>query len=215
MAEKTIKWTESLVAKTFGLNEVHHVTAKLADWLLIDTSDLTEEESLFLEQQRNWLNENVKFWAEEDLKMNFLALLLHRVHYFSSTYRSFFDKEITAKIGAQKIRCKPDMMIASGFGDILEHPYFCFHEYKRKRKNADDPVAQVLLAMLIAQEVNQNDKPIYGCIVDGDLWEFMILEQKEYVTSKVFQATNIEDLKAIFLILKKFKLILEQDLIMK
>jgi membrane-bound ClpP family serine protease len=50
MAEKTIKWAESLVAKTFELNEVHHVTAKLADWLAIDTNDLNEKELVLLEQ---------------------------------------------------------------------------------------------------------------------------------------------------------------------
>jgi hypothetical protein len=98
--------------------------------------------------------------------------------------------------------------------DIFEKPYFYFHEYKQK-KNARDPIGQILIAMLFAQQQNKNQKPIYGCVVYGQTWYFLILKDKNYSISKGFDATDRMDIQRIYLILKKFKHILYNELIDK
>ena len=96
--------------------------------------------------------------------------------------------------------------------DLKEAPYFYFHEYK-PRKKTKDPIAQLLLAMLIAQEKNERPRPLYGCAIVGELWYFMILDGKDYSISNGYVAANADDLQQILLILRKFKEILHTQLL--
>jgi hypothetical protein len=40
-----------------------------------------------------------------------------------------------------------------------------------------NPIGQVLEAMLIAEELNQNTKPVYGCYIVVKSWNFIVLEK--------------------------------------
>ena len=71
----------------------------------------------------------------------------------------------------------------------------------------------MLLASVIAQELNKDEKPIYGCVVFGELWHFMVVHGSEYAMSDGFRATNTGDLQKILLILRKFKDILYTELV--
>ena len=42
------------------------------------------------------------------------------------------------------------------------------------------PDAQALAAMLVAQELNSHDKPIYGLYVVGLIWNFIVLKLQIY-----------------------------------
>jgi hypothetical protein len=68
-------------------------------------------------------------------------------------------------------------------------------------------------AFLIAQELNKNNKPIYGCTVTGKLWDFFIMEGKTYCVSKSYDCTEREDLMKIIAMLRMFRTILEKDLL--
>ena len=209
--EKKIKWSESMLCVRFGLNFVLSKHPLLNDWLDV-TNTLTQTEKDQLEIHRAELEANVSFWNEEELKIKFLAFILRMANYDSSkTYRTYLDREISGIVQKEPLTTKADYMISKGLGDYYSAPYFCFHEFKRK-KNADDPVAQVLLAMLIAHEQNQNDKPIYGCYIIGANWYFMIFKNNTYAVSTSFDAMKTADIQAILLILRKFKVILETQL---
>jgi hypothetical protein len=104
-----------------------------------------------------------------------------------------------------------DYALAKTTFDFKEQPYFYFHEYK-PRKQAKDPVAQLLLAMLIAQEKNEVQRPLYGCVVIAENWYFMVLDGVDYAVSTPFVSTISDDLQTILLILRKFKDILEKEL---
>ncbi len=54
-------------------------------------------------------------------------------------------------------------MIATGQEDPLR-PYFFIHEYKPS-KRADEPLGQVLAAMVAAQAHNADEMPVLGCFV--------------------------------------------------
>lgn len=210
--KEKIKWSESLICVKFDLKPVFDSHPLLDEWLDVQ-NNLTQNEINSLEELRDELAQNVSFWNEEELKINFLAFILRMAEYNRSKYyRTYLDRELSATIKGFDLLTKADFMISKGLGDVYEAPYFCFHEFKRK-KNADDPIAQVLLAMLIAQEKNQNGKPIYGCYIMGASWYFMIMIGDTYVQmTDPLSATNRLDLQKILLILRKFKVILETQL---
>jgi hypothetical protein len=74
-------------------------------------------------------------------------------------------------------------MVAKGILDTPEVPYFHFQEWKRHRDPNGDPVAQLLEALLCAQYINNNGKPLYGCTISGKYWEFFVLTEKTYCIS--------------------------------
>jgi hypothetical protein len=109
-------------------------------------------------------------------------------------------------------------MIAKGIGDIAQTPYFHFQEYKRSKKSPPEPMAQLIEAFLIAQEKHKEsnkkyEKPLYGAVVTGRSWQFVVMEGKKYAVSTIYDSTNEEDLLQIISILRKFKVILETKLL--
>ena len=86
-----------------------------------------------------------------------------------------------------------------------DSPYFFLQEFKKKRGEKKDPEAQMLTAMLIAQHLNNDGKIIYGGYLIGHNWHFALLDGKQYVTSRQYDATEKHDLLQIVFILRKLK----------
>ena len=86
------------------------------------------------------------------------------------------------------------------------------HEYKRSAENQGTPDGQVLAAMLVAREENNNQKPIYGMYVVGLYWTFIVLDGNNYCVSKSYTAED-DNIFLIFQLLKAFKQIIISDLI--
>jgi hypothetical protein len=63
----------------------------------------------------------------------------------------------------------------------------------------------MLGGMLIGQAKNNNEKPMYGCYVQGRFWFFSILEGNQYVISQAFDASTLDGSKQIIMILRKMK----------
>lgn len=208
-----IQWTESLLIKTFGLQKVPEGFPVLDQWLAMH-ADITTAEKERLGEIRMRLLKNGAFWSEEDLKMKFIALLLDMVGYEDGDegYNTYYDKDMTAIVEGQRISVRADFTIATGVGEIMEQPFFCFHEYKRFKKGSDDPIGQVLCAMLIAEKFNEREQPIYGCFVMGSAWYFMAKEKNQYAVSKSFDAQDDEEMFHIVRILRSFKTIIKEQL---
>ena len=203
-----IKWTEGSVSDVFNLERVFGDYQLLTYWLGLESA-ISREESVILERLRGQLERDVNGWNEETLKMKFIAFIIGLVDYDIGNIHSIFDAEISAVVESHPLKVVTDFMVAKTKLDLIQTPYFYFHEYKRKKRNADDPVAQVLLAMLIAQEKNKNGKPLYGCHIIGEFWYFMVMEGKQYSIAPAFDATNAVHLQRILMILRGFKQILE------
>ena len=99
-------------------------------------------------------------------------------------------------------------MIATGFRSP-QMPYFCLNEYKRGTDPYGDPRGQALIAMLTAQKLNNNGKPIYGSYIIGRNWYFMALVGKEYAISKDFSCVD-DEMFDIFRILKSLRVQIEK-----
>jgi hypothetical protein len=209
--EKAIVWTTGLVVKTFGLDNVYKGFTLLSDLMTVD-NDLTATDIEMLDYRREQLTRNVNGWNEETLKMKFIAFILDMARYDVGKIQGVFETEMSAIVQNYPLKVVTDFTVAKVIEDYVDKPYFYFHEYKQK-KNAKDPAAQVLLAMLIAQVHNEDGKPIYGCHVIGELWHFMVMQGNQYAMHKGLNATEPDDLQLILLILRKVKHILLANLL--
>jgi hypothetical protein len=174
---------------------------------LLDTSDQVYQAELdMLEPHRLKLLEEGDFWNEEELKMQFLAFLFYHTNINEvNKIKIFYERALKAKIGNNTISVVCDCMLAKPLGiNRPDKPYFFLQEFK-KQKNADDAEGQMLGAMLIAQQVNANDKPIYGAFLQGRNWIFTTLQGKDYCVSEQLDATKITDLSKLIGILKNLK----------
>jgi hypothetical protein len=209
-SSESINWIEGLIVKTFGLNKVFDTFPLLDSWLDV-TNDLSPKDIEELEYRRKQLVRKASAWNEETLKMKFIAFILDLVRYDSDDLEGIFDAELKGIVKGQRLSVIADYALAKSTYDLIEQPYFYFHEYK-PRKKSKDPIAQLLLAMLIAQEKNEHQRPLYGCAVIGENWYFMVLDDKTYSVSNGYVAANPDGLQDILLILRKFKHILVTEL---
>ncbi len=153
--------------------------------------------------------------------MQFISFIIFLAR-FNDPVRTYYDREIGEYVGDVYLKCKSDMMLSKGIGELIETPYFFMHErcavrYKREKKYSGDPIGQMLGGMLIGQAKNNNDnrnadQPIYGCYVQGRFWFFSILEGKQYTISNAFDSSDLEDARKIIFILRKLKAIILERL---
>jgi hypothetical protein len=87
-------------------------------------------------------------------------------------------------------------------------PYFFLQEFKKAKGEKKDPEAQMLTAMIIAQHLNHDQKPIYGSYLIGSGWRFAVLVGNDYCLSRKFDAENKKDLIQILFVLKQIKQIM-------
>jgi hypothetical protein len=62
--------------------------------------------------------------------------------------------------------------------------------------------------MLVAQQLNNNDSPIYGCYVIGRDWYFMVLENTQYSISRDYSCVT-QEVFEIYKILKNLSVRIE------
>ncbi len=216
MAKKFKSYSEAELIKLFNLKRLvgNHSHPLLQEWLMNFEISLTNTEQDIFDAILEDAIQNIHNWNEEDLKMQFVAFVLKLGHLKNTErYHPYFERTISATVEDYYLKVKTDFMLAKGILNIPEIPYFHFQEYKRQTDFNADPIGQLLEAMLIAQALNKNTLPIYGCYVIGKLWNFITLENKTYCISKSYDCTETEDLLKIVGTLRKFKEILETSLL--
>ena len=203
-------WTLQKLDKTFHLKRRLQCPL-LDDWTMmpfeIPANHLSELEIL-----RQDLFLFADTWNEDELKWNFISVLMKLVNYRTATYNIFLNRPIQAQVNNYTLKGFVDAVIATGMYEP-EAPFFCFHEYKREKGTNDDPRGQLLSAMLAAQKLNSNDKPVYGAYVIGRNWFFVVLEGKEYCISNNFSATHKDELQQVYKLLANLKVIIETQLL--
>jgi hypothetical protein len=201
---------EPNLADRFGLTRLFQNTPLLTEWLNA-TGEINDRDNSILVESMQDLIENADSWNEEELKMQFISLVMF-IAKFSKPIRIYYDREINETIDGEFLLCKSDMMLSKGIGELIKTPYFFMHEYKREKKYSGDPVGQMLGGMLIAQAKNNNEKPIYGCYVQGRHWYFSILEGKTYIVSEGFASSKMNEIQQIIFMLRKLNTIILERL---
>ncbi len=177
-------------------------------WLNVEPLNfkLNTETKNHLERLRQQLIAEGDFWNEEELKMRFLAFIFYYAEIDEpKKIKLFYERPLAAILDNYKINVKCDCLIAKpkGIGKPT-HPYFFLQEFK-KQKQQDDAEGQMLAAMLIAQNLNADEKPIYGAYLQGKFWTFTVLHQKDYCVSRSYDASDEKELFEILFILKHLK----------
>jgi len=192
--------------KTFELKEVRQMPI-LMDWLQSE-GEISDFERQILAHLQQKLLDNFHDWNEFELAMEFIGPLMAFVDFSEKEFNFFAQRSFGGKVAGIELSGKPDGMVAQGKREP-EQPYFCFQEYKREQDPEGDPAGQVLAAMLVAQEINEHEHPIYGCYVKGNIWRFLVLQGKEYSISPSYVATR-EDILIIHNVLKALKPIIRK-----
>ena len=142
-------------------------------------------------------------WNEVELENKMISPLIIFSRIQNKAFSYFLERDLTATIDGYELSGRVDGMFASGFRNPKK-PFFCMSEYKRGTDPNGDPKGQALIAMLAAQQLNENKNPIYGCFIIGRTWYFMALVGKEYAISGDYSCAD-DEIFDIFRILKSLR----------
>lgn len=193
------------VIDTFKIEKIKNCIT-LKDWTNAH-GKLNEFENELIVQAREELDLKWDEWNEEELKMHFISLVFF-VAKISVPKRIniFYERKLSGEVNDILISLIVDCMLANPtYSGRPQLPYFFLQEFKQSLGDGHDPEGQMLAAMILAQELNKDGKPMYGCWLQGKNWNFTTLIGRDYCVSKQFDATDMEDLHQIIFILRKLK----------
>ncbi|MDM8559525.1 hypothetical protein [Candidatus Parabeggiatoa sp. HSG14] len=202
------KWTIEEVEEAFHLVSFLEME-KMTEWIT-HYSSFSHEEEILLNTLQKKLQHHVYDWNEQELIVYFIAPLLNLVDFEHHNYQAFLEREISVIYGDEMLSGVVDFVVAQGKRSP-KHPFFFIHEYKKEYDSSNDPLGQLMIAMVAAQKLNNDNNPIYGAYVMGRYWHFVILNGLEYSINQGFNACK-DEIKDILGILKNTKAIIE-DLI--
>ena len=209
MKKMTFKdWSLDQLDEAFSLKQIWK-SDLLTQWENTE-SEINDIEKATLLLLQTSLIRSGRAWNEVELENKFISPMIMIAAIDDDKISYFLERSLCGVVGDYELSGIVDGMIATGFRDPKK-PYFCLHEYKRSIENQGTPDAQVLAAMLVAREQNQNKLPIYGLFVVGLDWYFMVLNGNEYCISRTFIADN-DDIFTIFKMIKALKKIIYSEI---
>ena len=197
----------SLICKVFELIVGESGTCQhLNDWLNA-TSELSPLQQELYESLVEETTEDGGYWNEEELKVKFVGILFQIAQVaVKKRVKVFYERPLAAHLNGYDLSVVSDCFIATPLPfNTPDVPYFFLQEFKKKRGEKKDPEAQMLTAMIIAQHLNNDGKPLYGGYLFGHNWNFTTLVGNRYCTSRQYDARQPHDLLQIVFILRKLK----------
>ncbi len=211
--EKKIRNTVSLLdvtnlIDTFGINTLTE-SQILAEWEKAE-GKISPEYKVILEEARKELFANRSKWNEEELKMNFISIVFKASQLNEpNKIQVFYKRSLSGTIQNYEFSIICDCMVATPTqGGRPKFPYFFLQEFKKGKGDKIDAEAQMLVAMLLAQQENKDHKPLYGAWLLGESWNFSVLNGNDYCVSKQYIATDPQSLEKIVFMLQKLKTII-------
>ena len=203
------QWLFEDVEIAFGLERIKDFSV-LVDWLSVPNPLPL---SKLIDDMRLELEKNIEIWNEDELKMMFIALFLAEIKFNNLPhYRIFTQRIFTLQTPEIEASGRVEWFIATG-KQTPKKPFFFLQEYKPERNAGNDPLGQLLIAMVEAQIMNQPaQNPLYACYNIGRIWFFVVLAGKEYGVSRAYDATQTDDLTDMVAIFKKVKVYIHQQL---
>lgn len=199
------EWTLDKIDDAFGLKQVYEMDT--LNQLITPSYELNDFEKQYI----GTLQEHFKYggddWNEVELENKFISPLIVLAFKPNDRYAYFLERDLAVKIDDYELSGRVDGLIATGFRNPKK-PYFCLNEYKKGTDPNGDPKGQALIAMLVAQQLNNNDSPIYGCYVIGRDWYFMVLENTQYSISRDYSCVT-QEVFEIYKILKNLSVRIE------
>lgn len=225
-------FSEQDLLNLLGLGIQENPTGFFDEWLEKSKQrniEPAEQERLTQLQKRH--NFFVRSWNEQELREHFIIPVLDLVDFYLIDLKvaTFSERELKITYKNATLQGKVDWMVASGIY-APQQPLFFIHEYKKEKGATNDPVGQLVATLFAAQILNQQpptatlfdtkppthagEVPLYGCYVLGRFWFFVRLKERKYYISEAYDSTKMDDLQAIFKLLKAQKMMI-QDLVKK
>lgn len=206
------EWTLDKLDTTFSLVQVESLP--ILDELLAYSYIIDDFELRYLTNlRRDYVTYGGDDWNEIELENKMISPLIVFSGIQNKVFSYFLERELSTIIDDFELSGKVDGMFATGFRNP-KVPYFCLSEYKRGTDPNGDPKGQALIAMLVAQKLNENknqnaDRPIFGSFVIGRNWYFMALVGKEYAISSDYSCAD-DEIFDIFRIMKSLRVQIER-----
>jgi hypothetical protein len=205
-------WTLDKIDDAFGTTQVDELP--ILNELLNFEYQVDDFETRYLSMlSKDYLNLGGDNWNEVELENKIISPTIVFSGIQNKKFSYFLERDLSTTIDEFDLSGRVDGMIATGFRSP-KVPYFCLNEYKRQTDPDGDPQGQALIAMLVAQKLNDNnnrnaDRPIYGSYIIGRNWYFMALVGKEYAISKDYSCVD-DEMFDIFRILKSLRVQIEK-----
>jgi hypothetical protein len=200
------QWTVEEVEETFQLT-TRLESQPFQQWMTGSATPSPEETHQLTQLQRRLLLHGYD-WNEQELIVNFIGQLLTLVDFDQENYHPFLERELVVQIDQEVLSGVVDFVVAQG-KHSPRHPYFVIHEYKKEHDSSNDPLGQLLIAMVAAQKLNNDGNPIYGAYVLGRYWHFVLLDGDAYTVHPGLNAATTDDLTVIFGTLKHTKTLID------
>ena len=203
-------WTRDKLNERFGLKRKYDQD-NLLEWLQTKIEIDATEMTILLRLNKK-MRKYIDYWNEEEVKLKFIGHIITLADYDTDSLSAFANRYFEGVVDGELLSGTPDFMVARGKQEI-KSPFFFLHEYKKEApyppqgEIAEDPLGQLLAAMLLAYEHNLqvpelSQKPVYGAYVVGRQWFFVILQDREYSISDSYSSTHEDELLDIFRIMK-------------
>ncbi len=202
------EWTLDKIDEAFGTTQVEKLP--ILDELTSFKYELNDVEIQNLNKIRDLYLLGGDEWNEVELENKIISPIIVFSDIDNRRFAYFLERNLAETIGEYELSGKVDGMIATGFRNP-KLPYFCMNEYKRATDPTGDPKGQAMIAMLVAQKLNENKNPIFGCYIIGKQWSFMVLEEKQYAISKSFSCDD-DEIYTIHRILRGLRVLIERML---
>jgi hypothetical protein len=205
---KTLPFDLVAIGQAFGIVQKQNCS-HLDTWLAAEY-ELNVVEQTVLTDLHTDVSQTSGAMNEEELKARLVGLLFYAARIdVPNKIRVFYERPISAIIDGYNLGVICDCMVATPMFSLPVQPYFFLQEFKKAKGEKKDPEAQMLMAMLISQHLNNDNKPVYGGYLIGDVCHFTTLIGKDYCVSRPFYAGRKDDLFKMASILRKL-----QDLIL-
>lgn len=200
------QWTVEEVEETFQIS-ARFESPRLQAWMTGCAAPAPEESSQLAQLQRKLLRHGYD-WNEQELIVYFIGPLLTLVDFDQEQYHPFLERELVVEFEQDRLAGVVDFLVAQG-KHSPKHPYFVIHEYKKEHDSSNDPLGQVLIAMVAAQKLNHDGNPMYGAYVLGRYWHFVLLDGDAYTVHPGLNAATPDDLRVIFGTLQQTKTLID------
>ncbi|TAE04102.1 MAG: hypothetical protein EAZ97_00580 [Bacteroidetes bacterium] len=201
-------WLYEEVSEEFGLKRGFEHS--LFDHFQKISSEIDQKTQESITELQNLAQKYVDAWNEDEYKFMFISRFIGLAGFVSEHYKVFTQRPMSVMYakGTKKTEGLVEFMLAKGI-QTPKKPHFFLHEYKPEKRRDNDPLGQLLIAMVAAKVQNQDDKAIYGMYVNGRNWHLVILEQQNYYVSNPYVITDV-GIFQLFRVLLYFKNLMEK-----
>jgi hypothetical protein len=205
---KKLDYDLDQLADAFDIQRVKECDS-LSEWIAADY-ELSATETEIINDLHQETVESGDYWNEEELKIEFVGIVFLAAKIkVKDKIKVYYERALSADINGYRLAVIADCFVATPKKfSSPQSPYFFLQEFKKGKGEKNDPEAQMLTAMLIAQHKNQDNKPMYGGYLVGRSWVFTTLSGSDYCTSRIFDASQKADLLHIVSILRHLKSII-------